>query len=171
MPSQRPQPGDCPEYYFTYINQVPDGDVRAYLAAQHVEALRLFEGIAEAQSLHRYADGKWSIREVLAHISDCERLFTFRLFWFARNLDGSLPSFDQDTANTHAAADARTWADHLDEFRAVRLSTVRLVRGVPDAAWARSGIASDYAFTTRSLAWMAAGHVTHHLRLLGERYL
>ena len=171
MPLQRPDASECPEYYFTYINQVPDGDVRAYLDAQGAEAERAFEAITDQQSLHRYADGKWSIREVLAHVNDCERLFMFRAFWFARDLEGGLPSFDQDVANTNAGADARSWQSHVDEFRAIRASTSSFMRGLPDDAWSRAGLASGLPFTVRSLAWMSAGHVAHHLRVLRERYL
>jgi hypothetical protein len=171
MSSERPGAAECPEYYFTYINQVPDGDIRTYLPAQGAEAARFFEGIDEAASLHRYADGKWSLREVLAHLNDCERLFMFRAFWFARDLSGVLPSFDQEIANASAAADARAWRDHVEEFTHLRAGTLSLLRGLPDDAWGRSGLASGYPFTVRSLAWMAAGHVTHHLRLIRERYL
>jgi hypothetical protein len=171
MPLHRPEAAECPEYYFTYINQVPDGDIRASLESQGAEAARLFESIDEAKSLHRYGDGKWSIREVVAHLNDCERLFMFRAFWFARDLGGVLPSFDQEIANTRAAADTRPWKDHIAEFRNIRASTLDLVRGLPGDAWGRSGLASGYPFSVRSLAWMAAGHVTHHMRLLRERYL
>ena len=171
MPSQRPGAAECPEYYFTYINQVPDGDIRAFLESQGTQAAEAFGAISDQQSLHRYADGKWSIREVLAHLNDCERLFMFRAFWFARDLGGGLPSFDQEIANANASADVRPWRDHLDEFRNIRASTISFVRGLPDDAWSRSGLASGYPFTVRSLAWLAAGHVTHHLRLLRERYL
>lgn len=171
MPSQRPAASECPEYYFTYINQVPDGDLRAYLESQGAEAGRLFEGIDDAKSLHRYGDGKWSIREVVAHLNDCERLFMFRAFWFARDLGGELPSFDQEIANTNAAADMRPWKDHLDEFRHMRAGTLMFLRGLRPDVWGRSGLASGYPFTVRSLAWLAAGHVAHHLTIVRERYL
>ena len=171
MPSKRPAADECPEYYFTYIKQVPDGDIRQYLESQAAEAAAAFGAISDQQSLHRYTEGKWSIREVLAHVNDCERLFTFRALWFARGVPGGLPSFDQDVANANAGADARPWKDHLDEVRNIRASTISLVRGLPDGAWSSTGQASGYSFSVRSLTWMTAGHVAHHLRLLRERYL
>jgi hypothetical protein len=171
MPRQRPGATECPEYYFTYISQVPDGDIRTYLASQAAEVEGLLEAVSEERSRHRYAEGKWSIREAVAHLNDCERLFVFRAFWFARDLGGVLPSFDQEIANTNSGAEARSLKDHLDEFRHLRASTLQLVGGLPEDAWGRSGLASGLPFTVRSLAWTAAGHVTHHLRILRERYL
>jgi hypothetical protein len=131
----------------------------------------MLEAISEEQSLHRYAPGKWSIREVVAHINDTERLFTFRAFWFARALGEPLPSFDQDIAASHAGADERPWRSHLDEFHAVRAATIALFRNLPAEAWTRRGVASGNPFTVRALAYIAAGHVAHHLRLLREQYL
>ena len=93
-----PDRTEAADYYFTYISQVPDGDVRDILAAQLPETLALLDGVTEEQSLERYAPGKWSIRQVVAHLSDTERLFVFRALWFARGFDSPLPSFDQDVA-------------------------------------------------------------------------
>ena len=170
----RPQTTEAAPYYFTYIDQVAAGDgvsIEDHLEHQLDEALALFSGISEEKSLHRYAPGKWSIREVLNHLSDAERLFSFRTLWFARGLDTALPSFDQNIAITGAAADSIPLSAHLEEFRRVRLASVSLFRNLPADAWMRSGIASDNRFTVRALAYIAAGHVTHHLRILRERYL
>lgn len=171
MPVTRPDAAESAAYYFTYIKQVPDGDVRAFLESQASDAAAFLDGISEERSLHRYAEGKWSIREVLSHINDCERLFVFRAFWFARALEAELPSFDQDVAIAYAGADARPWRSHVDEFRALRASTVKFYRSLPDDAWSRRGIASGNPVTVRALAWITAGHAAHHLRLLRERYL
>ena len=166
-----PERAETAEYYHRYIDQVPAGDIRDVLERQLGEASSMLEAISEQQSLHRYAPGKWSIREVVAHINDTERLFTFRAFWFARALGEPLPSFDQDIAASHAGADDRTWRSHLDEFRAVRAATIALFRNLPAEAWTRRGVASGNPFTVRALAYIAAGHVAHHLRLLREQYL
>lgn len=171
MPSNRPDTAESAAYYLTYINHVPDGDVRAFLESQASEAAALFDGISEERSLHRYADGKWSIREVLSHINDCERLFAFRAFWFARGLDSELPSFDQDVAIAYAGADARPWSSHVDEFRSLRASTMKFYRSLPAEAWSKRGVASGNPVTVRALAWITAGHAAHHLRLIRERYL
>jgi hypothetical protein len=135
------------------------------------ETVTLFENITEERSLHRYDAGKWSMREVLSHINDCERLFVFRAFWFARGFDSPLPSFDQNEAIRRAGADGRPWSSHVDEFRAVRAATLSFFRTLPAEAWSRRGIASDNPFSVRALAYIAAGHVFHHVRILRERYL
>ena len=166
-----PERGEAAEYYFTYINQVPEGDICATLDAQAGTATALLESISDQQSAHAYAPGKWSIRQVLSHINDTERLFVFRAFWFARGFDAPLPSFDQNVAVTAAGADERSWRSHIDEFGAVRSATNTFFRNLPAEAWSRRGIASDNPFTVRALAFITAGHVAHHLKILRERYL
>src|SRR5687767_15957984 len=138
---ERPDRTEAAEYYFTYIDQVPDGDICEILRAQSAGALNLFELITEEQSLHRYAPDKWSIREVLSHLNDGERLFVFRAFWFARGFDSPLPSFDQNIAVSAAGAHARSWSSHVDEFRAVRAATLAFFQNLPADAWARRGVA------------------------------
>lgn len=168
--SGRPDRAEAAEYYFTYIDQVPDGDIVEILRSQAAGALNVFELISEEQSLHRYADGKWSIREVLSHLNDCERLFVFRAFWFARGFDSPLPSFDQNIAVGTAQAEVRSWRSHVEEFRAVREAALTFFQSLPDGAWMRRGTASDNPFSVRALAYITAGHVSHHLRLLREHY-
>lgn len=166
-----PDRHEAAEYYFTYIDQVPEGDICGLLDAQGNEVLDLLLGISEQTSLHRYAPGKWSIREVVNHVSDAERLFVFRAFWFARGFESPLPSFDQTIAVSAARADDRAWRDLVEEFRAIRASTVAFFRSLPAEAWTRRGIASDNPFTVRALAYLAVGHVIHHTKILRERYL
>lgn len=167
----RPDRAEAAEYYFTYINQVPDGDIGQILEGQEPEAVQLLRSVSEEHSLHRYAPGKWSIREVVSHINDTERMFTFRALWFARGFDSPLPSFDQDVAIRGASADDRTLSSHVEEFRAVRAATRALFDHMPADAWMRRGVASGNPFTVRALAFITAGHVTHHVKLLRERYL
>jgi DinB family protein len=166
----RPETTEAAPYYFTYINQVTCDDVFATLESQLPESLEYFKSISEEKSLHRYAPDKWSIRQVLSHISDAERCFTFRTLWFARGFDTPLPSFDQNIAVASAEADKYSWASHIEDFRRVRLATLSLFASMPPDAWTRRGIASDNPFTVRSLAYIAAGHLAHHLRILRERY-
>jgi hypothetical protein len=167
----RPDRGEVAEYYFTYIDQVPDGDIRETLRAQLGETLDFLGRISEHQAHHRYAPGKWTIREVVGHINDCERLFSFRAFWFARGLQDSLPSFDQDVSAAHASAELRSWPSLVDEFRTVRLASLSLFDELPGEAWARRGIASGNPFTVRGLAWITAGHVAHHVTIMRGKYL
>jgi DinB family protein len=166
-----PDRTEAAEYYFTYIDQVPPGDIRQTLAAQAAATLSFLRGISEERSLHRYAPDKWSIRELLSHVNDTERVFVFRAVWFARGFDTPLPAFDQDVAIAAAGADERSWKSHVDEFAAVRAATVAFFESLPEAAWDRRGIASGNAFTVRALAYATAGHLAHHLRVLRERYL
>ena len=169
--SATPDRTEAADYYFTYIEQVADGDIRTTVKAQLPETLAILSGIPEDRSLHRYAPEKWSIRQVVSHLNDTERMFVFRALWFARGFDTPLPSFDQNIAIATAAADARSLASHIEEFRGVRAATIGFFDNLPAEAWMRRGIASDNPFTVRALAYITAGHVAHHLRILRERYL
>ena len=166
-----PDRTEAAEYYFTYINQVADGDICRTLEAQSGETLALLRGISEEQSLHRYAPEKWSIRQVVGHVNDTERLFVFRALWFARGFDSPLPSFDQNIAVSAAGADERPWSSLVEEFRAVRAATLAFFEALPAHAWTRRGVASGNPFTVRALAYITAGHVTHHTTILRQRYL
>jgi len=167
----RPDRGEAAEYYFTYIDKVPDGDIVAILEAQLPETLAVLRDITEEQSRHHYAPGKWTIRQMMGHVSDTERLFVFRAMWFARGLEPALPSFDQEVAVPASGADERSWRSHVDEFDAIRASTLAFFQHLPDDAWMRRGTASGNPFTVRALAFITAGHVAHHMGILRERYL
>ncbi len=158
-------------YYSPYIDKVAGNDVLAVLEAQLGQTLPVLEHVSEERSLHRYAPDKWSIRQVMSHVNDAERLFAFRAFWFARGIEDPLPSFDQDAAVTIAGADERPWSSHVDEFKSIRAGTLTLFRNLPADAWMRRGVASGNPFTVRALAYICAGHVTHHVNVLQERYL
>lgn len=166
-----PSRTEAADYYFTYIDKVEPGDVCDTLETQLTETMALLSRISNEQSLSRYAPGKWTIREVVSHINDTERLFVFRAFWFARGLDAPLPSFEQDIAVAHAGAHERSWQSHIDEFAAIRPATLAFFRSLPEDAWMRHGVASGYPFTVRALAYITAGHVAHHLKILKEHYL
>jgi len=166
----RPRDDEAAPYYFTYINQVTGDDVMQTIERQLEDSPSFFSGISEERSLYRYAPEKWSIRQVLNHVTDTERAFAFRALWFARGFETPLPSYDQNIAASGACADELSWAAHLEEFRHVRLATISLFRNMPAQAWVRRGIASDNPFTVRALAYIIAGHLTHHVRVLRERY-
>lgn len=167
----RPGSNEAAAYYFNYINLVPDGDIVDTLERQLNETTSFLSAISEEKSLERYAPDKWSLRELLNHVNDCERLFVFRALWFARGFESPLPSFDQDIAVHGAAADQQSWATQVDEFRSIRSSTLAFFRALPDEAWDRTGIASDNRFTVRALAYIIAGHVKHHADVIRNRYL
>lgn len=166
-----PDRTEAAEYYFTYINQVPAGDILTILETQRGETVQLLQGIPEERSHHRYAPDKWSIRQVANHLNDTERLFLFRALWFARGFDTPLPSFDQNTAIASARADEYPLGSYVREFDAIRKASVSFFQQLPEEAWTRRGIASGNPFTVRALAYITAGHVAHHLRILRERYL
>jgi hypothetical protein len=166
-----PERTEAADYYFTYIDKVGRGDICAILEAQMGETVAFLRGIPDERSLHRYAPDKWSIRQVVGHLNDAERVFAFRAFWFARGFDSSLPSFDQDIAVTSAGSDARSWPSLIDEFQTVRAASLSLFNNLPADAWMRRGTASGNPFTVRALAYIVAGHVAHHVGIVRERYL
>lgn len=166
-----PEPAEAAPYYFKYIDQVRGDDVLGVLETQLDETLAFLLGITDERSLHRYAPEKWSIRQVLNHVADTERVFLFRAFWFARGFDSPLPSFDEKVSSAAARADDYSWARHVDEFRGARMATLSFFRNLPAEAWMRSGIASDNRFTVRALAYILAGHTAHHMSIVRERYL
>jgi DinB superfamily len=167
----RPERHEAAEFHWNYINQVKGDDPLATLLNQLPQFDELLGDLSEERSLHRYAPGKWSIRESLSHVTDTERIFAGRALWFARGLSDPLPSFDQDVAVAGAEADGVRLTDHLEEFRQVRLSTLKLYRNLPSAAWMRAGTASGKSFTVRAMAFLLAGHAEHHLTLFREKYL
>ena len=167
----RPEANEAAPYYFKYIDQVAGDDPAGFLATQLEEAMPFLSAISEERSLHRYAPEKWSIRQVLTHLNDTERVTVYRALWFARGFDTPLPSFDQEVCNAGAQADDVPWARQVEEFRGVRLATLSFFRNLPADAWGRSGIASGNPFSVRALAYIAGGHFAHHKAILNERYL
>lgn len=166
-----PERTEAAGYYFNYINRITDGDIVNRLACQLEEVPAFLRGITEEKSRHRYATGKWSIRQAWSHVNDAERVFLFRALWFARGFQEPLPSFDQDIAVAAARADERSWASHVEEFHSVRQATLSFFRSLPEEAWMRRGQASGNPFTVRALAFIIAGHAAHHMALLREKYL
>ena len=166
----RPQPNEAASYYFKYIDLVTSENIVSVIESQMGETLQFLQGISEEQSLKSYAPGKWTIREVLNHVNDGERVFLGRAVWFARGFQDPLPSFEQDVAVQAAQANRTAWADLVEEFRTVRLGTISFFKNLPEDAWMRTGVASDNPFTVRSVAYIIAGHVTHHVQVLKEKY-
>jgi len=166
-----PERNEAAPYYFGYIDRIKSTDIVGVLERQLGETLPPLKAISEERSLARYEPGKWSIREVLGHVSDAERVFLYRALWFARGFDTPLPSFDEKTSVAAAHADEVPWARHVEEFRAVREASVAFFRNLAPEGWQRRGTASGNLFTTRALAYVIAGHLDHHLAVLRERYL
>jgi uncharacterized damage-inducible protein DinB len=168
---QRPVPGEYNPYYDRYISLVPDGDLLELLQRQGGETVTLLRDISEEQSRFAYAPGKWTIREVLGHLTDAERVFTYRALTFARGDTAALPSFEENAWAEVSNATHRSIQDHIDDFIAVRAATLALFRGFTPADFARAGTASGNHITVRALAYITAGHERHHTQVLRERYL
>jgi hypothetical protein len=161
---------EAASYYYLYIDRISNPDIVRELETQKDDLLKFLTGIPPGKSVHRYAPDKWTIGELLNHITDTERVLLFRAFWFGRGFESPLPSFDQDVGASGAAAGSIAWESHIEEFRAVRLSAVALFRNLPAGAWMRGGVASGNPVTVRALAYIIAGHAAHHCAILRERY-
>lgn len=166
----KPDASEHAPYYSRYVALVADGDILGTLAGQIGGTLAELRKIPEADSLKRYAAGKWSVREVVGHMIDTERIFAYRALRFARNDCTPLPGFEQDDYIPAAQFDRRPWADLLEEFEAVRRSNVLLFRGLSEEAWRREGVANGNGMSVRAAAYVIAGHELHHMRVLREKY-
>ncbi len=168
--SDRPQTGEFDPYYANYIRRVPDGDVASLLEGQIRETTAALRSLPAARATYRYADGKWSIAEVVGHMIDVERIFNYRALRIARADETPIEGFDENAYVPAAESDGRALADLIAEFEAVRRATVALVRGLPSAAWTRVGTANGKPISVRALVYITAGHERHHLATLRERY-
>jgi len=169
MTIERPHASEFNEYYARYINKVPAGGPVALLTDQiaHFEKLR---ALPERDATYRYAEGKWSVKEVLGHMSDTERMFSYRLLHIARGDTAPLPGMDEKVWSAVAPHASRPIRDVADEMIAVRHATVALVNSIDADAVARTGVASTFPVSTRALCWILPGHAEHHLDVLRERY-
>ncbi|MGH7586828.1 MAG: DinB family protein [Gemmatimonadales bacterium] len=167
----RPVAGDHLPYYDTYITKVGEHeDVIAVLADLRRSTAAQLASMSETQASHRYAPGKWSVREVIAHVADSERVFGYRLLSIARGDATPLPGFDENKWAEISNAETRPLADVAAEFAAVRDATLALVRSLDAAGWERRGTANGVGVAARSLPYIIAGHERHHLSVLAERY-
>ena len=166
----RPAPTEYAPYYERYVSLVT-GDVVETLERQGAETASLLGGLAEEQADARYEPGKWSVKELIGHLSDTERILSYRLLRVARGDRTPIEGFDQDPYVANSNAGARTLQSLAEEFAHVRAATLALVRSLDDAAWSRSGIANENEVSARALAYIIAGHEAHHVRVLRERYL
>jgi hypothetical protein len=168
---QRPEPSEYAPYYGTYINRVPEGDICQILESQLARTLALLTKVGEARAGNRYAPEKWSIREVIGHVIDAERIFAYRALCFARSERIPLPGFDQDSYVQAAGFESRTLKDLSTEFELVRKSNVILFQSFTEKVWERRGVANSAEVTVRSIPYIIAGHELHHVGILKERYL
>jgi len=166
-----PQPNEAAPYYSRYIDLIPGDDILERLKTQLQDTNTFLAAISDEQSLQSYAPGKWTIRQIVNHVNDGERVFLGRALWFARGFQDALPSFDQEICVAAAEANKMSWVALREEFDNVRKSTISFFENLSPEAWMRTGVASDFSFTVNALAYIIAGHVAHHKNVIAERYL
>lgn len=168
---QRPEAGEYTPYYIDYINPVPDGDIVKTLKYEVEETIELVNHLTEKQTQFKYAPNKWTIKEVLGHMADTERIMSYRILCIARGDALPLPGFEEDLYVQNASFNNQSLVELLEQLRSVRQSTVSLLKGLNQEAWLRRGIANHADVTVRAIAWIIAGHERHHREILQERYM
>jgi uncharacterized damage-inducible protein DinB len=168
---KRPAENEYPEYYLPYINLVPQEDLLQILQENLQEVVNLFEGISEEKAHYRYAPGKWSVKELLGHITDTERIMCYRLLRVGRGDQTPLAGFNENDYVQGAQTNNLSMEAILEDFKAVRNATITLIQNLPAAAWANKGNANGLEITTRAIAFIIAGHQIHHCKIVEDRYL
>ena len=167
----RPLPGTFPPYFENYTSQVAEDDLTQAFENQQEIIDRFFDSISEEKSNEAYAPGKWTIKELLQHVTDTERIFNYRTLAIARGEQASLPGFEEDDYATASQANHRSWKSLCDELKAVRASTRFLFDSLTDEMLNRSGISNNKPVTPLALGFITVGHLYHHKKVLEERYL
>lgn len=167
----KPEPSEYDAYYHKYISLVPETDIREAFAAQPAELRAAHEDIPEEKGGYAYAEGKWTIKEVLSHLIDGERIFAYRMLRISRGDETPIEGFEQNGYIENSNANNRKFADLLDEFDFNRRANVLMLNNMNETALARMGTASELPISVRALANISIGHVRHHLAILNERYL
>ncbi len=168
-PSGRPQPGEYADYMTEAIATVQGGDIRSLLDAQAGPTAAVFRAFALRLD-HAYAPGKWTVRQILGHLIDDERIFGYRMLCVARKEPLALPGFDENLYVATAGFEARELEELLSEYGAVREATLAFLRGLSAGAWEHRGTTNGYPATVRGLAFQVLAHERHHLAILAERY-
>jgi uncharacterized damage-inducible protein DinB len=172
MPTARPKDiHSIPVFYRDYVSEVPGDDLNVALLLASDRLHALMDGLSDEQASHRYAPGKWMVKEVLQHIVDAERIFAYRALRFGRNDSTELPGFEEDDYVPEARCEARMLDDMLKEHDAVRAATTTLFNSFDERALERVGTANGNQIGVRAIGWVIAGHALHHIRILHERYL
>ncbi len=167
----KPEPNEYDAYYHKYISLVPEADIREAFAAQPAELRAAIDGVDEARGNYAYGEGKWTIKEVLSHLIDGERIFAYRMRRISRGDVTPIEGFEQDGYIENSNANNRGFVELLDEFEFSRKANVLMLNNLDETGLARMGTASDLPVSVRALANIAIGHVRHHVAILNERYL
>jgi hypothetical protein len=171
MDAMRPAVTDYAPFYARYIANVVEEDVLTALEAQSSETQRLLARLDDQRASYRYESGKWSVKELLGHVTDTERVMAYRALAFSRGETAALPGFDENLYVENGGFDSWTIGDLAEQYALVRRSSILLFRNLPEGAWEKRGRASDSPVTVLALACIIVGHERHHLKVLRERYL
>lgn len=167
----RPEPSEYAEYYHQYVAGVPEGDILATIEAQIPETVDFMTKIGEEKAAYRYSTGKWSIKEILSHLTDVERLFQYRCWVFSRNDATPQPGMEQDDYVANGNADSLGLDRLIEDYQATRIAGLSLFRSFDEGMATRTGVANGVRFTVRSIPYILAGHNIHHMNVIKERYL
>lgn len=171
MKIQRPLPGTYPPYYDTYISKVQSDNLFEELLTVHYDTIDLITSIDLETQHFRYAEGKWNIKEILQHIMDTERIFSYRALCIARGDSTPLPGFDENQYALHSYATARNMNDIAREFSVLRASTIELIKSLNENVWSNTGTADSHIVSLPALFYAILGHEIHHMQVINERYL
>ena len=169
--TKKPLSEEYPAYFEKYIDQVPEGNLLDILISQLEETTSFLSSLEETQWNYRYAPGKWTLKEVLGHISETERIMSYRLLRMSRGDQTPLPGYDEDEYVKEACFHSHSATDLLEEFRAVRHSTYTLIRGLNEEGWGRKGVANNKEISVRAIAFIIAGHELHHMKIIKDKYV
>ena len=167
----KPKAGSYPEEAELYIRVVPSNDLLGYFDSQKESVATVAAGLSEDQLLYRYAKGKWSVKDIFSHITDCERIYCYRSLCIARGEKQSLPGFEENDYAREANADKRNIESIISEYKTVRASTIELFKSFTDEMLNRVGIANESPRSIRAMGYITAGHEIHHLNVIKERYI
>jgi hypothetical protein len=167
----RPDLSRVPKFYHNYISHVPQDDLLEAFKVQTPAIIKFIETIPPGKYDYRYADGKWTIKEVLQHIIDAERIFAYRALRFARKDETPLPGFDENLYADNAKADKRNWNDLMEEFKVVRKSSEYLFNSFDNDQLEATGVSNNSPVYVLGIGFLLIGHALHHVKVLQERYL
>ncbi|MGJ7911871.1 DinB family protein [Neobacillus sp. LXY-1] len=168
---QRPNENEYPEYYVPYVNLVRDGDLITILKENRSQVSELFHSLSDEDGQYRYAQGKWSIKEVLGHMSDTERVMSYRLLRIGRGDQTPLAGFNEEYFVNGSQVNDFPIKSILNEFISVRTATISLIENMPKSVWENVGNANNLPVTARAVAYILAGHEIHHRNIITEKYL
>lgn len=167
----RPKPGDYAQYYEQYISEIEGSDIHKILESQLSEAIVLLKSVSEEKGNYKYAEGKWSVKEVIGHFIDTERIFAYRALCFDRGEKKVLPGFEQDDYVSSGRFNEKTLSDLINEFRLLRESNLVLFKSFDEDSLAKAGRIEDNRITVLAILYIIAGHTRHHLKIIKEKYL